>query len=319
MWVCGTWIRTYYVLCSKTYSTLGGLFWTPAGWWWATRGAHICETRLIDSETYEIVSPNSMTGEFVSLWKWTHLGILTLTLTHTVYKTNRNGSCLVNFKILFMTYISTSKFHPLSLWILVKHVFNTLRPRQNGRHFADDIFKCIFLNGNVWILVKISLEYVPKGPSNNIPALVQIMAWRRSGDKPLSEPMMVDLPMHICVTQPQWVKGMWHGDGAARDAVAVALWLWKLWHTIPLWRDSVWIQIVLSHYASIWYEYSLEKFNHPWVIHNNDPHPLKTVNYIGACVMIMCIEFLWKLFYRPFMKYQSLTSFYHNMLWCCNH
>ena len=23
---------------------------------------------------------------------------------------------------------------------------NTLRPRQNGRHFADNIFKCIFLN-----------------------------------------------------------------------------------------------------------------------------------------------------------------------------
>ena len=31
------------------------------------------------------------------------------------------------------------------------------------------------------------------------------MAWRRSGDKPLSEPMMVRLPTHICVTRPQWV------------------------------------------------------------------------------------------------------------------
>ena len=41
---------------------------------------------------------------------------------------------------------------------------------------------------------------------NNIPALVQIMAWRRPGDKPLSEPMMVSLPTHICVTRPQWVK-----------------------------------------------------------------------------------------------------------------
>ena len=43
------------------------------------------------------------------------------------------------------------------------------------------------------------------GRINNIPALVQIMAWRRSGDKPLFEPMMVTLLMHICVTQPQWV------------------------------------------------------------------------------------------------------------------
>ena len=41
---------------------------------------------------------------------------------------------------------------------------------------------------------------------NNIPALVQIMAWRRPGDKPLSEPMMFSLPTHICITRPQWVK-----------------------------------------------------------------------------------------------------------------
>ena len=82
---------------------------------------------------------------------------------------------------------------------------NTLRPRQNGRHFAD-IFRIIFLNENISIPIKISLKFVPKGPFNNIPALVQIMAWRRPGDKPLSEPMMVRLSTHICVTRPQWVK-----------------------------------------------------------------------------------------------------------------
>ena len=83
---------------------------------------------------------------------------------------------------------------------------NTLRPRQNGRRFPDDIFKWIFLNENVWIPIEISLKFVPMGPINNIPTLVQIMAWRRPGDKPLSEPMMVSLPMHICVARPQWVK-----------------------------------------------------------------------------------------------------------------
>ena len=82
----------------------------------------------------------------------------------------------------------------------------TLRSRQNGRHFADDILKCIFLNENVSIPITISLKIVPKGPINNIPALVQIMAWRRPGGKPLSEPMMVSLLTHICVTQPQWVN-----------------------------------------------------------------------------------------------------------------
>ena len=68
---------------------------------------------------------------------------------------------------------------------------NTLKPRRNEQHFADDIFKRIFFNENVWITIKISLKFFPKGPINNIPALIQIMAWRRSGGKPLSEPMMV--------------------------------------------------------------------------------------------------------------------------------
>ena len=82
----------------------------------------------------------------------------------------------------------------------------TLRPRQNGRYFPDDIFKCIFLNKNVWIPIKISLNIVPKDPINNMPALVQLMAWRCPGDKPLSEPMMVGLLMHLCITRPQWVN-----------------------------------------------------------------------------------------------------------------
>ena len=82
----------------------------------------------------------------------------------------------------------------------------TLRPRQNGRYFADDIFKCIFLNENVWIPIEISQTFVPKGSINYNPALLQIMAWRRPGDKPLSEPMMVSSLTHICVTRPQWVK-----------------------------------------------------------------------------------------------------------------
>ena len=91
-------------------------------------------------------------------------------------------------------------------WCYYTNFFNTLRPRQNGRHFADDILKCIFSNQNVWIPIEISLKFVPKGPIDTIPALVQIMTWRRPGDKPLSDPMMVTLPTHICVTRPQWVK-----------------------------------------------------------------------------------------------------------------
>ena len=77
---------------------------------------------------------------------------------------------------------------------------------QNGRHFADDIFKCIFLNGNVWLPITNSLTFVSKGSINNIPALTQIMAWRRPGDKPLSEPNMFSLPTHICVPRPHWAN-----------------------------------------------------------------------------------------------------------------
>ena len=60
-----------------------------------------------------------------------------------------------------------------------------------------------YQNKNVSISIEILLKVVPKGPINNIPALVQIMAWHRPGDKPLSESMMVRLPTHICVTRTQ--------------------------------------------------------------------------------------------------------------------
>ena len=77
---------------------------------------------------------------------------------------------------------------------------NTLGPRQNGRHFLD-IFKWIFMNASVWIPIKFSLQFVPKGPVDNIPSLIQIMSWRRPGNEPLSEPMIV-----ILSTRPQWVN-----------------------------------------------------------------------------------------------------------------
>ena len=55
---------------------------------------------------------------------------------------------------------------------------------------ADDNFRCIFLNENDRIPIRISLKFVPRSPIDNKPALVQVMAWRRIGDKPLPEPML---------------------------------------------------------------------------------------------------------------------------------
>ena len=102
--------------------------------------------------------------------------------------------------------------------LMLPHNFNTLRPRQNGRNFPDYFFKCIFMNESTWISIKISLTFVPGGPVNNSPSLVQIMAWRLSGHRPLSI-MACRLTgvKHICVSKltiigsdlKQWWLAYW--------------------------------------------------------------------------------------------------------------
>ena len=83
---------------------------------------------------------------------------------------------------------------------------NTLRQWQNGCQFPDDIFKCIFLIKNIWISIKISLKFIPKGPIDNIPALIQIMAWHQPGDQPYQNHWWYRLVMHICISRPQCVN-----------------------------------------------------------------------------------------------------------------
>ena len=63
---------------------------------------------------------------------------------------------------------------------------------------ADNIFKCIYLNENENILIQISLQLVPRSPIDNKPALVQVVAWPWTGNKPLPEPMMTQFTVHIC-------------------------------------------------------------------------------------------------------------------------
>ena len=128
--------------------------------------------------------------------------------TENKFQLNFNQEQWFSFKKMCLKMLC-AKCHSfcLCLNVLTHQVpFNTLRPKQHGCHFPEDIFKHIFLNDNIWILIKISLKFIPKGPINNIPALVQIMAWHRPDDKPLSEPMMARLPSHICVTQLQWLN-----------------------------------------------------------------------------------------------------------------
>ena len=73
---------------------------------------------------------------------------------------------------------------------LITTAINSCPPGQNDCHFADDIFRCIFVNKKFCILIKILMKFILKGPINNNPSLIQIMAWCWTGDTILSEAMI---------------------------------------------------------------------------------------------------------------------------------
>ena len=94
---------------------------------------------------------------------------------------------------------------PIRIWLQIfthwgRDKMAAISRRHFQMHFPESTCK---------ISITISLKFVAKGPVNYIAALVQIMAWHRPADKPLSEPMMVSLLTHICVTRPQWVKSIY--------------------------------------------------------------------------------------------------------------
>ena len=152
---------------------------------------------------------------------------------------------IFRLKSLFWIWSSVKRTLPGPQWV------NTLRPRQNGRHFADDVFKGIFFNENVWISIKISLMCVPRGPINNIPAMVQIMAWRRPGDKPLSETMVVNSPTHICFTRPQWVNSSPPSTPYIHQRTGLAL--VRVWCQAITWSNSglLWISPFETNFSEI--------------------------------------------------------------------
>ena len=71
---------------------------------------------------------------------------------------------------------------------------------------ADDLFKCIFLNENYRIPIQISLKCVARSLINNKPALVQVMAWRRTGTSHYLNQCWPSSLTHICGTRGRWVK-----------------------------------------------------------------------------------------------------------------
>ena len=89
----------------------------------------------------------------------------------------------------FATYITLIRISLEEKTDYSLHI-NTMRLRQNYRHFAD-IFKCIFFIENLWIWITISLKFVSNFWIDNKPELVEIMAWCQTDDKQLPEPVMV--------------------------------------------------------------------------------------------------------------------------------
>ena len=79
--------------------------------------------------------------------------------------------------------------------------------RDKMADISQTTFSNVFSSMNIdWFSIDITLKFVPKSSINISPAMFRIMAWRRPGDKPLSETMQVSLRTHICVTRPQWVN-----------------------------------------------------------------------------------------------------------------
>ena len=77
---------------------------------------------------------------------------------------------------------------------MVQVGFGTMRPGQDGWHFAGNIFKCLFLNENFCLLI---FNLLPLGSIDNMSYVVQVLAWRWTGSKPLSELMMTKFSCNI--------------------------------------------------------------------------------------------------------------------------
>ena len=143
---------------------------------------------------------------WVLSWEWRCSWSSTDRLcSNYIWAINNFVACLgaTYIRDLMVLYLYCTSLLCMSSCAIADPSLNTLRLWWDGQHFTDDIFKCIFYKQIFSVSIKISLKLIP---IKNIPALVQIMAWHHPGDKPLSEPVMVNLQMHICITQPQWVK-----------------------------------------------------------------------------------------------------------------
>ena len=169
---------------------------------------HICVSKLTIIDSNNGLSPGRRQAII-----WTNAGLLLIVPLGTNFSEILIEILTLPFKKMRLN-VSSAKRRPfclglnvLILWLLMDGIGSTvlvlleysssasgglihLPPWTKCRPFGDDVFKCIFLNENVWILIKISLKFDAMGLVDNKWALVQEMAWRRSCDESLSEPML---------------------------------------------------------------------------------------------------------------------------------
>ena len=122
--------------------------------------------------------------------------------------------------------------HTVCLWLCF---VNSFLLGQNGCHFAADIFKSIFVNEKNGISIWISLKFILKGPIDDKPALVEVMAWPQIGNKPLPELMLTqftdeymwhhELIITTCQFYP-YISGLfdWHWSNHM-----IVMQPWRMW------------------------------------------------------------------------------------------
>ena len=146
----------------------------------------------------QYTSPKAILGPYGGLLPVRHnLNQWWLIVKWTLQTSECETRIIFSFKKLKFL-LSSEKFAHFDRPSLYQHIVT----EANGRRFLDGTFKRVFVHENVIISIENSLKFIPTGRIYKIPPLVQIMAWRRPGDKTLSEPMVASLLTHICVTRP---------------------------------------------------------------------------------------------------------------------
>ena len=95
-----------------------------------------------------------------------------------------------------------AKTDEMCIRLVIYSLASPISPAQNVHHY-EDIFKGIFLKGNLCIWIQMSSKFVPRGSVNNEVSLVLVIVWHLLADKPFPEPIMriiIEAIWYYCTT-----------------------------------------------------------------------------------------------------------------------